>query len=306
MKDQIIVADPEKKLAVIKRFLHIIALLQNTRDTQNWNGHSLADLLSLDEKLEPLSDKAIRDYIKKNIREDLGLKVSMSKGARRIMLGAPIGEPMLAELLSFYCLFVATDSSRELILRQLIKRRPGDCLWMLARIYFASLEKKRIEFDYTTNDGRLIHCTMNPYHLVIRNNNLYLYGRRAGQDHTSLLIANRIENLTITNSSFDDKVPPVDEVFRDTLGSFLGRKYDVKIRYSKAVANQMDQFLGILEPDIKSFDNGERFEASFTVSDDLYLCKQLFMYGGNVEILEPKEIRELMISMLKESMGVYS
>ena len=29
------------------------------------------------------------------------------------------------------------------------------------------------------------------------------------------------------------------------------------------------------------------------------------MYGKDVEILEPKEMRDLMIGMLKESMGVY-
>jgi len=68
----------------------------------------------------------------------------------------------------------------------------------------------------------------------------------------------------------------------------------------------MEQFLGILEPEIITLNDGEQYEARFTVSDDLYLCKQLFMYGKNVEVLEPKELRELMISMLNESIKVYS
>jgi predicted DNA-binding transcriptional regulator YafY len=37
----------------------------------------------------------------------------------------------------------------------------------------------------------------------------------------------------------------------------------------------------------------------------MYLCKQLFMYGVKVEILEPKELRDLMIDMLKKSLSVY-
>jgi hypothetical protein len=305
MEKQVIIPDPEKKLAVIKRYLHIIALLQNSRDPRDWNGHTLADTLSRDETSAVLSDKNIRDYIKKNIIEELGLDVDIEKGGRRIELASPIEGEMLANLMNMYCLFVATDSSREAVLRQLMKRRPDDCLWMLGRIYFAAKEKKRIEFDYTTNDGRRIHCVMNPFHLVLRNNNLYLYGRRAGQDHTSLLIVNRIENLKVTDEPFEETAPPVDEVFRDTLGSFLGKKYHVKLRYSKAVANQMEQFLGILEPEISALNGGDQFEARFSVSDDMYLCKQLFLYGKEVEVLEPKEMRELMIGMLKESMGVY-
>ncbi len=305
MEKQTIIPNPEKKLAVIKRFLHIISLLQNPRDPQDWNGHSLADILSRDEEITVLSDKNIRDYIKNNIIDELGIDVDMEKGARRIELASPLEGDMLANIMNLYCLFVATDSSREVILNQFMKRHPDDCLWMLARIYFATIEKKLIEFDYTTNDGRKIHCEMCPFHLVLRNNNLYLYGRRAGQDHTSLLIVNRFENLKVTDVTFTEEPLPVDEVFRDTLGSFLGKKYIVRLRYTKAIANPMEQFLGILEPEISAIENGEKFEARFTVSDDLYLCKQLFMYGKNVEVLEPKELRELMISMLNESIKVY-
>ncbi|HPI89390.1 MAG TPA: WYL domain-containing protein [Spirochaetota bacterium] len=305
MDKQITIPDPEKKLAIIKRFLHIIALLQNPKDPRDWNGNSLADILSRDESDVILTDKNIRDYINKNIIDELGIDVDIEKGSRRIELAAPLGRARLDELINIYCLFVATDSAREVILSQLIKRHPDDCLWMLASIYFAAKTKKRIEFDYTTNDNRKIHCTMNPYHLVLRNNNLYLFGRRVEQDHTSLLIVNRFENLKINDQSFDENVPSIDEAFRDTLGSFLGKKYHVRLRYANSRMNQMEQFLGILEPQITKSDDGEWFEARFTVSDDQYLCKQLFMYGKDVEILEPGELRDLMIDMLKESAGVY-
>lgn len=307
MEQNVIIPDPEKKLAVIKRYLHIIALLQNNQDPKDWNGHSLADTLSRDESIVALSDKNIRDYINKNIIEELGIDVEIEKGAHRIELASPLDEELVADLLNIYCLFVTTDSSREAILRQLMKHRPNDCLWMLARIYFAAKEKKRINFHYTTNDGRYIHCVMNPFHLVLRNNNLYLYGHRINidKDYNALLIVNRIEKLKVQEESFEETAPPVDELFRDTLGSFLGEKYNVRIRYTQDAAISMEQFLGIVEPEITFFNEGNYYEARFTVSDNLYLCKQLFMYGKEVEILEPSETRELMVKMLKESMGVY-
>ena len=52
-------------------------------------------------------------------------------------------------------------------------------------------------------------------------------------------------------------------------------------------------------------DGEEHYLASFTVSDDMFLCKQLFMYGRDVEIVAPPELRKTMVRMLKESRSVY-
>ncbi len=307
MEKQTLIPDPEKKLNIIRRYLHILALLQNNKDPMDWNGSTLANALSLDEHPgKPLSDKAIRDYINDHLKGELELPIDMEKGARRIELSEPIENSLLDRIISIYSLFVVSDTSRDDVLRSFIKKHPLDCLWILARIYFAKLEKKRIEFDYTSNSGyRLTKCLANPYHLVIRNNNLYLVARLVNKDEPWLFIVSRLENLKVIDQHFNEQIPPIEEIFKDTLGSFIGEKYNVKIRFDKDLRIVMEQILGVLEPDIREVEGTDCCTAAFTVSDDQYLCKQLFLYGNKVEILEPKELRDLMINMLKQSMNNY-
>ncbi|HPB82148.1 MAG TPA: WYL domain-containing protein [Spirochaetota bacterium] len=297
--------NPRTELGVIKRYLHVLALLQNSNDNRTWNATTLADLLTKDEPDAVLNDKNIRDYISKYLESELCIDVDRTKGGRVTNLAEDLDESLHEKVALLYSNFVTRDSSREIILRSFLKKHPRDGLWMLASIYFAALEKKRITFDYTTNTGYEIkEAKYHPYHIVFRNNNLYLLGKVKGKTDTWLLILNRIRNLQVTSESFEEDIPEVNEVFTDCLGSFIGKKYDVTLRYKKSIQNSLEQILSILEPKYTDIDN-EHGEVSFFVSDDIYLCKQLFMYGNNVEIISPPEIRNSMIAMLQESMSIY-
>ena len=307
MNKQNVIPDPEKRLKVTKRYLHTLSLLQNNKDSTDWNGATLADLLSLDEQEDTaLSDKSVRDYINENLIDEMGLNIDIGKGSRRIELKEPIEKDMLQLIAHIYSSFVVKDSAREIVLKNLINKHPYDCLWMLARIYFASIEKKKIKFDYTNNANyRIRNTVVCPYHLVFRNNNLYLVARQGGQEGGWLYIVNRIENIKVLDEYFDDDVPSVENIFKDTLGSFIGEKYRIKIRFDESILQPIEQVLSILEPVIKETEKEGCFEAVFSVSDDRYLCKQLFLYGSNVEIVEPRELRNTMIEMLKDSISAY-
>lgn len=297
--------NPRTEYGVIKRYLHVLALLQNSKDSQNWNGSTLADILSLDEPTGDLSDKTVREYISEYLEKELGIEVDRTKGGRRTQLAADIEDELLEKLASLYAGFVVHDSVRELVVKAFLKKHPLDGLWMMARLYFAALEKKRVRFNYVTNTGyKIKEADFHPYHLVMRNNNLYLFGRIHGLDKPWLVILNRVTELRITDDRYEEEPPSVDEVFKDSLGSFIGKKYSVVLRFKEAVLNPMEQFLSILEPEVSKVGDGI-WEARFDVADDLYLCKQLFMYGSNAEIVSPPELREMMVSMLRESVEVY-
>ena len=177
----------------------------------------------------------------------------------------------------------------------------------MGRIYFAIKEKRQIKIDYTNNAGKSYKEQMcHPYHMVFRNNNFYLLAKTAYDDNPWLFIINKISNVKVENEYFDEEIPLVDEIFKNTLGSFIGESCSVKIKFKKDMMGIIEQMLGFLDPMIEEMDGGEECEARFDVSDCKYLCKQLFLYGKRVEIVEPPELRLMMIDMLKESMKIYS
>ena len=110
MRNQRQIPNPETRLNVIKRFLHVIALLQN--DAEQWNATSLADILSLDEGGNILSDKNIRDSIA-YIREKLEIEISTQKGSKRTMLEEELSDEMALQLAVVYASFIISDSTTE-------------------------------------------------------------------------------------------------------------------------------------------------------------------------------------------------
>lgn len=302
------IPNPESRLNVIKRTMHILALLQNNKDPFDWNGSTLANLLNLDENLnEPLSDKTIRDYINKHLKLELGIEISIEKGGRRIELADELEVSFLQKLAPLYSIFTIKDLERETVMNKFISSHPDDCLWILARVYFASVEKRKLQFDYTTNDNRSLNrIEVSPYHIVHRGNNLYLAAKPEHSSRIHLYILSRIRNLKMTDTLFKEIIPTIEELFKDSLGSFIGEKHNVRIKYHSSISQQIEHLIFILEPDITNLNSDEYFEAAFSISDDLNLCKELFLFGSKVEILEPVQLKEMMKSMLSESLKLYS
>ncbi len=297
---------PETQLNVLRRYLHIIALLQNRNDPENWNASTLAELISQEESGKEPSEKAIRDYMRKNLENELGIEIKKKRGGRKINIADLLDKEMLVRIASVYSSFVVNDSTRDVIIKRLIKKHPEECLWMLARIHFAIIETRRITFDYMPNTERKTkNYTVNPYHLVFRNNNLYLVAKNLLNGVVSLFIVNKIANLNVKSDRYDESIPKISKIFADTLGSFIGKRYNMRIRFTRRVLPMIDQAISVLEPKIVEIEKDNIFEASFSTTDDLYICKQLFLYGDDVEILEPQEMRKIMIGMLKKSMSVY-
>jgi hypothetical protein len=296
---------PQAQLNIIKRYLHVLALLQNNKDPVDWNSFSLADILSLDETESVLTDKSVRDYIHKYLIDDLGIDITTVKGGRRTEITGDLERDFLFKALSVYTSFVIFDSTKDVILESFIKKNANISLWIIAKIYFASIEKKTISFTYIPHKASepkkyLVH----PYHMIFKNNNFYLV---AGRDKSpvSLFLMNKIENLKTENDFFNEEIPPAEDIFTDKFGSFIGKSIDVKIRFKSALLNRMEQMLGVLDADIKKDASGDSYEAEFSITDDLYLCRQLFMYGSEVEIISPVKLRNKMKELLENSLSVY-
>jgi len=315
MAEQTFTPDPKTQINVLKRYLHVIALLQYIPDAdstsgkpENWNAAKLADLMALDEGGEGPSDKVVRDYIKSKIEEEIGLDVSRERGGRTQTMDVDIDDDLQLDLARLYTSFVVNDSGRDIILKKLISKHKNKALWMMGRLYFSILQRKMIQVDYVTGTGYKINkWKLCPYYLLFRSNNLYLVAWDNKQERHFPLVLNRIVSISVTDSDYSQhKIVPVDELFSDSLSAYIGDEKDqvtMKIRYHEKVAQTIDDIISILEPETS--EEGGWFISEFQIRDYLYLCKQFLLYGNMVEILSPEKVRAEMKDMLRESLSVY-
>ena len=304
MKSKQLSLNPKHALGIIRRYFHVLSLLQNRNDLQEWNSNTLADIISC-ELDEPLSDKVIRDDIAKYIEGDLGLSVATKQGSPRSRLSGEIDEDTLQNLLMTYSGFVVSDLSREIALGTLVREHRETCLWLLARLHFAIIQRKKIRFDYTTMHGETRSVTTCPFHLVHRENKIYLVGQGEMDDDPHPYILSRMRNLVVLDASYSRSVPPLRELYRYSYSAFIWADdpVEVKIRYKTSIGAGIRTEFSSLSPEIR--EDGEWGEMSFLVWDFEAVCRQLFFYGADVEILSPSCVKDWMVEQLKSSLSVY-
>jgi predicted DNA-binding transcriptional regulator YafY len=61
----------------------------------------------------------------------------------------------------------------------------------------------------------------------------------------------------------------------------------------------------VLNPKITGPSTAGDLTAAFDLADNIYFCKQIFSFGGNAEILEPQQLRNLMADMCRKTLSVY-
>jgi hypothetical protein len=304
--------NPEGKINVLRRYLHILALLQYIpENNETWNAGSLADLLSQVEiKDGGLQGTNITKYINNQIKKELGIEIDKSQGLHFSSIAEDLDVDTQLKIARVYADFVIKDTTRDMVLRKFIEAMPDRALWTLARIYFAVVEKRMIQINYTNNSGYKINkWKLCPYYYMFRNDNLYLAAWDPVQELKFTLLAERIKNLVVLEKSASREwsIPPVEVLYKDSISAYIsiGGPVKMKIRYSKTSSAPIESLISPLDPEIKSGKKENWLEAEFVIDDYLYLCKQLVFHGKNVEILSPPEVRQAMINMLKESLGVY-
>lgn len=297
---------PATQIKLLRRGLHILSLLQN--DEEKWNASKLTDCLKDDpqEIVDVLEDKQIKDAINTIIKKGFDIEIDSSKGKRNISLTEDIDNPEIIDILSMYANFVVHDSSRRAVYESLYRNNPHRCLWILAKLYFASKTGHVVNFRYVTNHQKQITTDVKPYHIVYRNNNLYLVGKCVDDGILKLFILNRISDLKETSISFDiDEIPDPESIFENSLGSFVSDiTYDITVRFKSSLKKTLLDIFSGLDPEFSG--EGDMISMSFTACDIEAVCKQLFLFGDKVEIVSPREVREKMLSMLKESLSLYS
>lgn len=308
------------QINIFKRCLHILGFLQNKKSGKKWNARTLTDELLKDMSLfgdfsgtkdlapEPAAiAKNARNFLKSM---DL-ITIGQGKSEWRIN---KMAEKLLIELTYNHSLFTSEDFHRIKAVKSLVKRSPDVSLWVFSAIHFAKVEKRKIKFTYTRSyQKKSQQHVVNPYFIILTNYNFYLYGK-SNNDEIKYFLLSKIKDIEILSEYFKEKIPSPDRIInRSISGAFIGgyglapvrdKVFDVKIRFKKSILLKIEDLLSSLDDCIIT-ERPEHYEAQFQIYDNVELCKQLFYFGGAVEIVEPGELRDGMKRMLEESLGKY-
>ncbi len=308
------------KMNIFKRCLHILGLLQNNRDNK-WNAQNITNTLWIDKSL--FGDYAeSNDFapnpaaVAKNARTFLKSKglVSIGQGRSEWEINK-IHRTVLEEIAFNHSIYTSEDFHRKRAIASLVKRTPESCLWIFTAIHFARIEKKKIRFNYTRsyNDDQesfIVH----PYFIILTNDNFYLYGRPTDTREANYFILSKIKDLEIMYETFNEKITTPEYILKKSIsGAFIGKYglrspadkiYNVKIKFDESILPKIEDMTAAIE-NVKIRKHDNHYEASFQIYDNLELCKQLFYFGDAVEIIEPQELRNDMIEMLRNSLSMY-
>ena len=145
---------------------------------------------------------------------------------------------------------------------------------------------KCIKFSYYSNKGEVSQRTVEPYKLIFKESRWYIYGYcRMRKDFRFFKLA-RIEGLILTNESFQKRKNVLVNKDYDDISRAELIKVKLKIKISSA-SRVYDEFRkGIIKPE------GDNLIVEVHLPKREWLYNYLLGYGDDLEVLEPKELRD--------------
>ena len=165
--------------------------------------------------------------------------------------------------------------------------------------------KRCIRIEYRPlNSDETREYVLCPFRVIFSKKSFYLVCRNEERGATVLFALQRVRGVTLLESTFDYPVPDLNELFAFSYSPYISEKpLQFKISFTKDAELYLKETIQPLSPKYTT-DAGKRF-AEFTVCDMEEICKDLFYFGPNVEILAPSQAREHMKKMLSDTLSQY-
>ncbi len=166
------------------------------------------------------------------------------------------------------------------------------------------LKKQQVEFDYFSSDGKKARRIVHPWKLIYRGQAWYLFGWCTERKSERYFKLSRMLNVKKT-------VRPADITFKSIHSSDSQKTVEVNsekklIQIKARVSSKMAFYLldtfacSKVEPN-----PDESINVTFSAPDESWLCGLLLSFGAELKIISPKEIKEKIIQMAKETFSQY-
>ena len=154
------------------------------------------------------------------------------------------------------------------------------------------INKNIISFSYNSSKGEKINRKVKPIRLLFKEQDWYLYAFCLLRNNFRYFKLSRIKDLEVLAINYEDNFENV--VLKKEL------KYEnivnIKLKFDKSVAFRVyDEFNEAIEEDEKA-----NLYVEIKIPNNYKLYNYIFSFGSNVEILEPKEIRNQFKNMINE------
>ncbi len=154
------------------------------------------------------------------------------------------------------------------------------------------INKNIIFFLYNSSKGEKINRKVKPIRLLFKEQDWYLYAFCLLRNNFRYFKLSRIKDLEVLAINYEDNFE--NEVLKKEL------KYEnivnIKLKFDKSVAFRVyDEFNEAIEEDEKA-----NLYVEIKIPNNYKLYNYIFSFGSNVEILEPKEIRNQFKNMINE------
>lgn len=154
------------------------------------------------------------------------------------------------------------------------------------------INKNIISFSYISSKAEKINRRVKPIRLLFKEQDWYLYAFCLLRNDFRYFKLSRIKDLEVLAINYEDNFENV--VLKK------GLKYEnivnIKLKFDKSVAFRVyDEFNEAIEEDEKG-----NLYVEIKIPNNYKLYNYIFSFGSNVEILEPKEIRNQFKNMINE------
>ena len=155
----------------------------------------------------------------------------------------------------------------------------------------AIINKNIISFSYNSSKGEKINRKVKPIRLLFKEQDWYLYGFCLLRNDFRYFKLSRMKDLKVLAMNYEDNFENI--VLKREI------KYEntvnIKLKFNKSVAFRVyDEFKAIVE------DKKGNLYVEMKIPNNYKLYNYIFSFGANVEILEPKEIRNQFKNMINK------
>ena len=156
----------------------------------------------------------------------------------------------------------------------------------------AIINKNIISFSYNSSKGEKINRKIKPIRLLFKEQDWYLYAFCLLRNDFRYFKLSRIKDLEVLAINYEDNFENI--VLKREI------KYEntvnIKLKFNKSVAFRVyDEFNEAIVEDEKG-----NLYVEMKIPNNHKLYNYIFSFGTNIEILEPKEIRNQFKNMIKE------